>query len=642
MKRKRNVYLNMKSLDEARRLFLGRFDLSAALDAETVAVADAVGRVLAEPVYATISSPSYHGAAMDGIAVAAEQTYGASELAPRTLQVGEQAVFVNTGDVLPPGTDAVVMIENVREQGDGAVQIEGAAPPWQHVRKVGEDIVATEMLFARNHRVTPYCLGALLNGGVLEVSVKRRPRVRILPSGSEIVAPTSEAVAELRPGQIIESNGAVLTALVERCGGEATRGPVLPDDPTQIAEVLSAAAKEFDLVLLIGGSSAGAGDCTRLAIESVGEVLVHGVTIMPGKPTVLGAVGDTPVVGMPGYPVSTIVAFEQLVAPLLGAMLGASPVEPPKVEVVPARKVPSKLGLEEFVRVRLGRVGERISATPLPRGAGAVTSITQADGIIRIGADLEGLRPGEPVEAELLRPLAEIEQNLVVVGSHDNTLDVLADLLRKQHGGLTLASSHVGSLGGIMAIQRGACHVAGSHLLDPEDGSYNVSYLHKHLSNVPVKLVRLCVRQQGLILQPGNPKGIQSLSDLVRSDVRFINRQGGSGTRVLLDYHLEELGLDRDAIRGYETEEFTHMAVAVAVFSDAADVGLGIQAAAGALGLDFVPVVEEQYDLIIPTEHFGSDPIQKLLQTIRSDEFRERVEALGGYRLERTGEVLYG
>ncbi len=641
MSSKRNVYLEMKSLAQARAIFLGHFDWDQALGSETVPTTDAVGRVLAEPVAAAWSSPSYHGAAMDGIAVRAEATFGASEAQPLELRIGESAQFVNTGEVLPPGTDAVIMIEHVQELGDDRLRIEAPAFPWQHVRKVGEDIVATELLFTRHHRVRPYCLGALLAGGVLSVAVKRRPRVLIIPTGLEIVDPDSLDGAAPAPGTIIESNGAVLASLVEACGGEAVRGDRIGDDIELIGGAIARAVRtEFDAVLLIGGSSAGARDFSRSAIERVGEVLVHGVTIMPGKPVLLAAVEGKPVVGIPGYPVSAFVAFEELVAPALARMLGVDAVTRTTATAVPVRKIASKLGMEELVRVRLGRVGERLVATPLPRGAGTVTSITRADGIIRVPAELEGVRPDTPVQVELLRPLTEIEGNLVVVGSHDICLDLIADLLRARGTGVALSSSHVGSLAGIMAIKNRVCHLAGAHLLDPTDGSYNTSYIARYLSGRSVRLVHLVNREQGLMVPAGNPNKLRGIEDLAGADVRFINRQGGSGTRVLLDYELDKRGIDPAAISGYEAEEFTHMAVAVAVTSGVADTGLGILAAARALGLDFIPVASERYDLIIPAEEYDTPRMQLLLEVIRSDELARRVAALGGYDTSEIGAVV--
>jgi len=637
----RNIYLKMKSLEEARRIVCERLAPLRRLTPEAVSVPEAAGRVLASPVYAAISAPNYHAAAMDGVAVKAEITYGASESHPKELAAGREAFFVNTGNVLPGGTDAVIMIENVQVLEHGRILIEAPAFPWQHVRKIGEDIVATELLFPRYHRVTPYCLGALLTGGVFRVPVLKKPRVLIIPTGTELVDWRTTPLADLSPGQVLETNSFVLGRLVEECGGTYTRNEMVSDDIARIKSTVGKAVDDgYDCVLILGGSSAGSEDYARAVIEDLGEVLVHGVTIMPGKPAVFGVVRETPVFGIPGYPVSAIIVFEQLVRLLLTGVLKQPEPRIERVMVTPTRKMASKLGLEEFVRVKLGEVGGRMVATPLPRGAGSITSITDADGIVRIPADTEGIRENEPAAAELLRPVSELRRTIVIVGSHDNTLDVLADQLKASQSGLSLSSSHVGSMGGLMAIKRGACHLAGSHLLDTEDGSYNVAYIRKYLPGRAIKLVNLVYRDNGLIVPRGNPKAIRGIGDLTRPDVTFINRQAGSGTRILLDYRLRQLGIDPAAIKGYDTEEFTHMSVAVAVFSGSADVGLGIYAAARALNLDFIPGVTEKYDLVIPTEHFMSDFIQTLLSIITSAEFKRRVESLGGYSTQCTGEII--
>jgi putative molybdopterin biosynthesis protein len=361
---------------------------------------------------------------------------------------------------------------------------------------------------------------------------------------------------------------------------------------------------------------------------------------MPGKPIVIGSVATKPVFGIPGYPVSAIIAFEQFVQPLLHAFLGQPGPQRETVEVQPTKKIASKLGVEEFLRVKLGEVGGRIVATPLPRGAGTITSITEADGIIRIPNHVEGINDNEIVSAELLRPLPAIRKTIVIVGSHDNALDVLADQLKAGHSELTLSSSHVGSMGGLMAIKRGLCHLAGTHLLDTTDGTYNVSYLKKYLPDTPVKLVHLVQRDQGLIVKKGNPKQIGGIADLSRKEVSFINRQIGSGTRILLDYKLDQLNIKAAEINGYQNEEFTHMAVAVSVLSGTADAGLGIYAAAKALDLDFIPVVTEQYDLVVLPEFFTSDAVQILFDIINSSDFKQRVETLGGYNTKNTGKVI--
>ncbi len=641
MSSKRNVYLKMKTLKEARKILFDRFSHLGMLPGETVPVPDAVGRVLAEPVFAKLSSPNFHAAAMDGIAVKAESTFGASETQPKTLIKDKDAFFVNTGHVLPEGTNAVIMIEHVNALDDHHLEIESPAFPWQYVRKMGEDIVATELLFPQNHVVTPYCVGALLSGGVFEVKVRKKPGILIIPTGSELVDWRDMNLKDFKPGQVLETNSFVLGKLVEASGGKYVRSEMVSDDPEKIIKVVDEAIEDdFQIILTVGGSSAGSEDYSRAVISKMGEVLVHGVTMMPGKPLVMGLIKEKPVFGIPGYPVSAIIAFEQFVRPLILKMLGKPETKRTVVEVYPTKKIASKLGVEEFLRVKLGQVGNRIVATPLPRGAGMITSITKADGIIRVPNHSEGIKENESAEAELLKPVSSIKNTIVIVGSHDNSLDILADQLKALHSQIELSSSHVGSMGGLMAIKKGVCHLAGSHLLDTSDGSYNKSYIKRYLPDVPVKLVNLVMRDQGLIVLPKNPKKIKGIEDLDREDVIFINRQGGSGTRILLDYRLKQVGIDPGNIKGYDTDEFTHMSVAAAVLSGRADVGLGIYAAAKALGLDFIPVVTEQYDLVIPEIYFESENIQILLETIRTSQFKKHVEALGGYSTEKTGEFM--
>lgn len=638
----RNVYLNMKTLEEARKILLERFSSFEKQQTETLAVTKALGRITAAPVFSKLSSPNFHAAAMDGIAVDASVTFGAHEASPLTLSLNKDFHYVNTGHVMPENTNAVIMIENIQIQDQDRVIIEAPVFPWQNVRKMGEDLVATELLFPRHHRISAYSLGALLTAGVFELPVLEKIKVFILPTGSELVDPESASINGLKPGQVIESNSFVLESLVESCGGTCVRHEKVMDDADQIAAaVKEALASHFDLVMILGGSSAGSEDYGKIVISRLGDVVFHGVTMMPGKPVILGDVGGKPVFGIPGYPVSAIIAFEQLVRPLIFKMQGLMDEPRPRIPVYPTRKIPSKLGTEEFLRVKLGKVGDRVVATPLPRGAGSITSLTEAHGIIRIPNHVEGLAENSPVDADLLVPVSSIENTIVCVGSHDNTLDVLADHMRMKYDHVTLSSSHVGSMGGLAAIKKGVCHIAGAHLLDPETNGYNISYVEKYLPEVPVVLVNLVLRDQGLIISKNNPKNILGLEDLKRKDIRFINRQGGSGTRVLLDYRLKQLGMRADDINGYGNEEFTHMSVAVAVLSGAADAGLGIYAAAKALDLDFIPVVTEEYDLVIPEAFMDLPPIRILLETAGSKTFKERVAALGGYHTHLTGEWVW-
>jgi putative molybdopterin biosynthesis protein len=302
-----------------------------------------------------------------------------------------------------------------------------------------------------------------------------------------------------------------------------------------------------------------------------------------------------------------------------------------------ARKLASVVGMDDWVRVRLGRVHGQVVATPLPRGAGVLTSLVRADGLLVVPAGLEGHHAGEQVSVELLRGLPEIERTIVAIGSHDLVLDLAASALRTADPGITLASSNVGSLGGLVALRDGLCHLAGSHLLDPDTGEYTLPYLDRVLGDRDVVVVRLVHRDQGLIVAPGNPLGLQGVDDLTRSGLRYVNRQRGAGTRVLLDHELRQRGLDPGAVEGYAREEHTHLAVAAAVAAGRADAGMGILAAARAFGLDFVPVVEEPYDLVVSADAYGDPLLTPLWELLGAAEFRASVQALGGYSTEEMG-----
>lgn len=645
----RHTYLTMMAPGEARDLWFSRIDTSlSAPEEESVPLSAALHRVLARPVEALRSSPAFHGAAMDGIAVKAEDTFTASPRRPLRLEIGKDAFWINTGHPLPSGCNAVVMVEhvNLEDEGKFAV-IEKAAFPWQHVRKLGEDMVATEIILAPGVAIGPYELGALAAGGVTHPVVLRKPKVVVIPSGSEIVALDEAKEEDLRAGRVLpEFNSIIFSAMIAEAGGEAEVYPVVPDEPERIrASVRRAVEEGADLVVLNAGSSAGSHDYTADVIASMGELLVHGVAVMPGKPTALGLVTEggrsVPVVGTPGYPVSAIVAMEEFVLPLLARWLKREPACRESLEVVPCNPIPSRPGMEERVRVKLGMVNGTCFAVPLPRGAGTVTSLSRADAVIPVERDREGLNAGEPVRAELFRTRREIEGALLATGSHDNTLDLIDSMLRRNHPGFRLTSAHVGSLGGLLALGRGQCHLAGSHLLDEETGVYNRSAMREHLKGVPSLLVHLVDREQGIMVLPGNPKKVASFEDLCREDVRFINRQRGSGTRVLLDYELKKRGLSPARIQGYRDEEYTHMNVAAAVLSGRADAGLGVRSAAAALGLEFISVGVEEYDLVIPCRYAEDARILALLDVIRSDVFKNAVLAMGGYGVGRTGEILW-
>ena len=639
---KRQVYLSMKSLEEAKEIFFNRFDPGLRAGIDVIKTEESSGRVTAEPVFARRSAPSYHSSAMDGIAVRADQTYGTTERFPKTLELERDAVWVNTGQPLPEPFDAVIMVEKVHQIDDDRIEIRSPAHPWQHVRKVGEDIIATQLLFPQNHQLRPYDVGALISGGVFSVKTWKKPLVTVIPTGSELVR--HEEIAEdevLRKGRIIEYNSLVLAGLVRECNAIPIIYDIVPDTEEEIRAALTRAVEsDADVVIINAGSSAGSKDYTVHMVSEMGEVLVHGVAMMPGKPTILGTVRNKPVVGNPGYAVSATLSFDQFIRPLLYNLQGCPNPKPRTVKVQPTRDIPSKVGIEEFLRVNIGKVGERYVATPLARAAGSITTLTRAEGILRIPALSEGISQTGETEAELLVGEEELLNTVVIIGSHDITLDILGDEVRRKKRNIRISSGNVGSLGGLLALRKGRCHIAGSHLLDTVTGEYNISYIKRYVKGVSVAVFHLTLREQGLIVAKGNPKGIKGVEDLTRTDIAFVNRQTGSGTRVLFDHQLDQSGVNADAVKGYDHEEFTHMAVAVDVLSGAADTGMGIYAAAKALGLDFVPIAREQYDLIIPSKMLDQPNIQTVLNTIKSGHFRERIISLGGYDPSKSGELF--
>jgi putative molybdopterin biosynthesis protein len=642
----RNIYLQDVPLNEALERWhavLAEHGLLEPLSAETIPLDQALGRVTATPVWAKISSPHYHAAAMDGYAVRAEMTRGATETNPLRLKIGEEAFPVDTGDPLPPNTNAVIMIENTHlvSQPDGdSIEILASTPPWRYVRPMGEDIVATELVLPANHRIRPQDIGAIAGSGHTEVTVYRRPRVAILPTGTELVRPGEP----LKPGDIIEYNSLVLGAMAEEAGALVTRLPIEADHREAIQAAVERALLDHDLVVVNAGSSAGSEDFTASIVRELGVLCVHGIAIRPGHPVILGVARNRAIAGIPGYPVSAAITFDLIVRPLLYRWQGQLPPERPVIDAVLTRKVVSPMGEDEFLRVSLGRVGERVVATPLSTGAGVLMSLVKADGIVTIPRFSEGYHAGETVKVELLRSPRTIDNTIVAIGSHDMTLDLLADFLQRRHPHLRLSSSHVGSISGLLALQRNEAHFAGSHLLDEETGEYNLSYVQKMLAEQGVHgvLLGFVQRTQGLIVPKGNPKRVETLEDLLRKDIVFVNRQRGAGTRVLLDYELKKRGVSPRSIQGYERMEYTHLAVAAAVKSGAADCGLGILAAARALDLDFVPLFEERYDLVIPQGHYASWLLRPLLDLIcdRASGFAAAVEALGGYGVAHMGKVL--
>jgi len=630
---KRNLYLKTTPVEEAREIYMDALGDAAEPRAEVISVIDALGRVTSEAVYAKYSSPLYNSAAMDGIAVVSAATEGASEASPLTLKPGEDYMIVDTGDPVKKPYDSVIMAEDTQETADGMV-IRAAAHSWEHVRPVGEDIVAGEMILTRCHRIRPIDIGVLLSGGVTEISVYAQPKVGIIPTGTEIVEPYEDP----KEGDIIESNSRMFEAMVRENGGVPHRYDIVEDDYEKIKSAVLKALEENDMVLVNAGSSAGTEDYTVHILREIGEVFIHGVAMKPGKPVILAKACGKPVIGIPGYPVSAYLAVENFAYPVLRSFTGLRESHDRRIEAVLSRRLVSSLKHREYVRVRVGRVGGRYVCAPLARGAGAAMSMVKADGFCVIPQESEGFEAGETVGVILFRPAEDVSRTIVCTGSHDLLLDVISDLMSGEGGGVRLSSTHVGSLGGLMALRRGEAHMTPTHLLDEDTGVYNESYIKKLFPDEEMLLVKGVGRTQGIMVAPGNPLGIKGVEDLTR--VKYVNRQRGAGTRVLLDYKLKQADIDPSEIDGYDAEAATHMAVAAQVAGGEADCGMGVYSAAHAMGLDFIPVGEEEYDFAMRPETYELPEMQCFLRLLGSDEFRAKLEELGGYSFEGSGRVI--
>lgn len=648
------TYLENSELDQSLRVYRSTLQAAGiAIGAEEIPVKDSLGYITSEAIFARISSPHYNACAMDGIAVFAKSTFGATETTPVLLCEGSDFERVDTGDPLPDRFDAVVMIEDVIEAGSeeagrrqvpmqehsagwvNTVRLISAAVPWQNVRQIGEDLCASEMIVPSNTRIGPAVIGAMLAGGVLNVRVWKRPVVGLIPTGDEIVSPTDCP----RSGDILEFNSSIFSAMLSEWGASSKIYDIVPDKLDLIRSAVERAATECDMVILNAGSSAGREDYSARAIGDAGKVITHGIAIRPGKPTILGIVNGRPAIGVPGYPVSGIIVMEKIVRSVLESLMHCERNTAIRAQAVLSRKIISSLKYEEFVRMKLGYVDGKLNATPLNRGAGVVTSFARADGLLRIPINSEGFEAGRMVDIELLRSENEIRNTLSVIGSHDPLIDIIGDLMRKHDMGEYISSAHVGSIGGIMAIKRGEAHLAGIHLLDGETGEYNESYIKKYLGNENIQVIRCVKRMQGLMVAPNNPKKITGLQDIAREGIRYVNRQKGSGTRILMDYLLKKGGMNAGDIYGYEREEYTHMSVATLIASGSADAGMGIYSAAHTCKLDFIPVCEEQYDFILPERFTELDIVKRFVAILKSEAFKAELERLGGYRTENSGEM---
>lgn len=633
-KYKRKVYLQDVPRQEAVEEILAHFKPNR--EKEWVSSSEALGRITADPIFAHHSMPHYHASAMDGIAVRAEDTFLAHEQNPIQLKRNEDFIYVDTGNLIPSPFNAVIMIENVDEISDDLVEIIEPTAPWSHIRPIGEDIVQEEMLFPQGHRIRPVDIGVLLASQTTKIPVVKKPIVTIIPTGNELVAPDASAPT----GKLIEFNGTVISSYISEWGGEPRLHSIVKDQPEDIKNALLEGVHSSDIVVINAGSSAGSKDYTVHLIEELGEVFTHGVATRPGKPVILGKINDKIVIGIPGYPVSAYLALEWFVRPLICDYLGITEPKRNTLKVKLGRRIVSTMGAEDYVRMTIGHVNGEYIANPLTRAAGVTMSLVKADGILVVPPDQLGYEQGDLVDVELYRPVEEIDEAVVFNGSHDLTIDILSSFMRKESKGAKIMSSHVGSMAGIMAIRKGEAHIAGIHLLDPETKEYNRSYVSRFLAGQNVVLYPFLKRKQGWLLPKGNPLHIENVKDIVENEAHYVNRQKGAGTRILFDMLLSEHNLEPEQVNGYEREMFSHLSVAAEVNGNSSAVGLGIYPAAKAMDLDFIPVADEDYDLLMTKDFFESSQGQQLIRIIQSEAFRNRVEAIGGYTVVTNAEPI--
>lgn len=650
-----SVYLHDIPLEKALAIFYKLIEnnlLAINKRSEKITIDEhAVGRVLSAPVWAKISSPHYHASAMDGFAVRAEETVGASLTAPLILQISSQSHYLDTGDPLPKEFNAVIPIENteaLNEDGEisddrrnpAKIRIRESVQPWHHIRVVGEDMVATQLVLPENHTLQAHDLGAIIGSGNAAIEVYQKPRITVIPTGTELV----EIGTPLKTGDILEYNAIMLTAKVNQWGANGNRISIVEDDFNKIKEAVQEATEDSDLILLNAGSSAGAEDFSSKVIDFLGEVLVHGIAVRPGHPVILGVIDKKdntkiPIIGVPGYPVSAAMTVDTFVKPFLNQWFCMETIKEEAIEAKLIRNLVSNAGDDDFVRVVIGKIGKEYITTPLARGAGVISSLVKADGILKVPSGSQGFRAGEKVKINLIRTKHEIDQTILSVGSHDLTLDILAHHLAKRKR--RFSTAHVGSLAGLIAVNRNETHISQAHLFDKDSQTYNIPFIKKYINNQKIKLVEFVQREQGFIVPKGNPKNVQSFKDFQRNELHYVNRQLGAGTRVLFDYYLEENNLSAENISGYANEEFSHLSVAVAVKSGRADFGMGIAGAAQAMDLDFIPICEEEYQLIISTQFYESELLAPLFEVLCDTSFVNDLKKLYGYRIKNIGTIVF-
>lgn len=629
---KRNLYLKTVSVEEAYDKYYHLLKEKNILNnqVETINTVDSLSRITSEAIFAKCNSPLFNAAAMDGICVDSKKTKNASEENPIVLKLGIDYNIVDTGDCVKPPFDAVIMAEDVIEVDNETVKIIAPVSGFENIRPVGEDIVAGEMILESNHKIKPIDIGALIAGGITKINCYKKLSVGIIPTGDEII----DSVDNPKEGDIIDSNSYMIKALVESCGNIGKRYNIVKDKYDDIKNKVLESVNENDITIVNAGSSAGTEDFTVHVLKDIGEVVVHGVSIKPGKPVILAIVNNRPVIGLPGYPLSAYLAFDLFVKPML--IKKSNDID--SIDAISSKRIVSSLKFREYVRVKVGKVNDKYIAAPLDRGAASQMSMVRADGILVIPKNSEGINASEISKVSLLKNRSELDNTLVSIGSHDILMDIVADLMAKNYNNVSLSSTHVGSMGGLLALKRGETIIAPTHLLNEDTGIYNIDIIKEIFGEGKISLIKGFNRIQGLMVKKGNPLNIKGIEDLTKC--KFVNRQRGAGTRVLFDYKLKQHSIDSKLIDGYDKELTTHMAVAASVSSPYVDCGMGVKSAADSMGLDFIEIGVEEYDFAIETKNLNDEKVIKFIEVIKSNELIEKLKNIGGYGFDNVGKII--
>jgi len=645
----RKIFHRLVTMEEALRSI--RASISTEMGSEEVRLEDASGRVMAKSVFSKVDLPPFDRAEMDGYAVNSVGVEGATERDPAGLKVvgkigaGEAAsggisegecIEIATGAPLPKGADSVVMVEFTEVKGDVARVFRGTTP-GENVASAGSDVQIGEMLLREGTEFGPREAGLLAAAGIGRVQVFRKPRVSIVSTGNELAEPGSV----LGAGKIFDSNTYALAAAVKEAGGMPEIIGRAGDSADEISRLVMEGIGKSDMLLISGGTSAGTGDLVYrvLGEECDGGVLVHGLNVKPGKPTLVATHGGKVVFGLPGYPVSALMIFDQLVRPIIGEMARCAPQRSERrgIGAELSVRVNGAKGRRWFLPVHLISAGGRTKAYPVIASSGAIGTLAKADGYIVIGEEEEYVAAGERVEAFPFPGRRGVD--LVIMGSHCPGVDLILQILFEKKG-ITAKALNVGSLAGLRAVKSGECDMAGMHVLDERDMTYNTRAVAE-AGLPPSSLVGGYKRQQGIMVAPKNPKGITGMGDALRDDVSFVNRNRGSGTRILTDSILagiaKERGIPFDEatakIRGYRWEAKTHSAVAAAVSQGRADMGVGIESLASSYGLEFIPLQEESYDFLVNPASMKKPAVVAFIGALHSQEFKAMIQRFSGYRI---------